>query len=221
VWLVFMLVLVGVDLFHSGWLATPFALTYPWLADHRLGQVTSIAANLLGGAGLASSLEWLLNLRLRRTRPTVWRRLAIGVALLLGFFAEGDAVSVYKRLADGVQLQIAFTTDDRAAMAWLRGQPRSGEVLLNDAAADAGIWAPYKAGIPILLPRIGGQGTSVPADAASVCDLHVGYVYRGSKTFAADSRTLPPVEDLERAPNLEEVFRSGDAAIFRVRLPCA
>ena len=46
---------------------------------------------------------------------------------------------------------VTYSADDAAAMAWLNQHAQPGEVLLNDGAADAGIWAPYKTPVSIVL----------------------------------------------------------------------
>jgi hypothetical protein len=163
----------------------------------------------------------------------VWRRLAIVSGALLLFFAEGSAVSIFKTLDQVISEQNVYSTDDRAAMAWLRQHAAPDTVLINDAASDAGIWAPYKAGVAILLPRSAplqedrGQIVSHvlnldenPAITDRACALHADYVYQGSRSVPDDNPVLPDRVSLQRAPGLQEVFASGQAAIFRVRLPC-
>ena len=120
-------------------------------------------------------------------------------------------------------------------MAWLKDNVPPGEIVANDQVVDAGIWAPYKADVPILLPRSGsganrlsrepilsnvGDLAGVPGAVAAACALHVGYLYYGGLPTSADERELPDRAALERAPDLEEVFISGQAAIFRIHLPC-
>jgi hypothetical protein len=167
-------------------------------------------------------------------RPQLWRRTAVAAALLAGFFAEGSAVSVYKRLTIAVGEQTLYTSDDHVAMSWLRQHARPGEVLANDRAADAGIWAPYKAGVPILLPRSGandaalretilvhlGDLDAAPQAQAAACSLRVRYLYEGAVDSPYDASMLPPRDQLVSSGDFEEVFRSGPAAIFRIRLPC-
>ena len=56
---------------------------------------------------------------------------------------------------------------------------------------------------------------------ATACALHLAYVYDGAQPTTADERALPDRAALERAPNLEQVFSSGQAAVFRIHLPCS
>ena len=109
-------------------------------------------------------------------------------------------------------------------------------MVINDLATDAGIWAPYKAGLPVLLPR-SAQGpmfqergvilahvldlNESAGIAARACQLHADYVYQGSRTVPDDVPLALDRAALERAPGLQEVFSSGDAAIYRVHLPCS
>jgi hypothetical protein len=130
---------------------------------------------------------------------------------------------------------VGYTPDDAAAMDWLRQHGQPGEVLANDRFADAGIWAPYKAGMPILWPRALTTNDAeqrllvldnidrldqVPDARAAACALHVGYVYYGAKTSSWDTRGFPPVETLEASPALEVAFQQGGATIFRLHPPC-
>jgi hypothetical protein len=81
--------------------------------------------------------------------------------------------------------------------------PRSG------APADRG---------QILLHVVDLQNSSALADLA--CGLHADYVYQGSRPAPDDTPLLPDRATLERAAGLEEVFASGDATVFKLRLPC-
>jgi hypothetical protein len=56
--------------------------------------------------------------------------------------------------------------------------------------------------------------------ADATCALHVRYVYRGSHESVWEPRHFPPLDQLRASTALEEVFTSGEAAIFRVHLPC-
>jgi hypothetical protein len=154
---------------------------------------------------------------------------------LLFFFAEGSAVTIYKTLQAVISTQYVFSADDQAAMGWLQTHAHPGEMVINDAATDAGIWAPYKANLPILLPR--SAGGALVADRAPIlsnllvldhdgslasraCALHADYVFAGSRSVPDDQPLLPARPVLEQTPHLEEVFASGNAAVFRMRLDC-
>ena len=121
-----------------------------------------------------------------------------------------------------------------AANTWLREHAQPGEVLLNDGAGDAGIWAPYKAGVSIVLPRT--RAVSPDSDEillrthvaeidsdkdvqAAACALQVHYVYRGAAS-SAEARQFPSLEALHGDFALNEVFSSGNAAVFRTHLDC-
>jgi hypothetical protein len=235
-WVIFVALYFAVtflDLPAVRWL---FVVTFPWLVQHRPPQVVVPFASLLVGSGLVAATSWLLNLRPKlAAHPNAFRRLAVVGAAVLLFVAEGSAVSIFKTLQQVILEQNVYLSDDRAAMAWLRQHAQPGEMLVNDLASDAGIWAPYKAGVPVLLPRSApeplqderapilthvldlGQSTGT---AAVACGLHADYLYRGSRTVPDDARLALDRAALEQAPDLEQVFTSGDTAIFRIRLPC-
>jgi hypothetical protein len=59
-----------------------------------------------------------------------------------------------------------------------------------------------------------------PAISDRACALHAAYVYQGSRSVPDDTPLLPNRAALEHAPGLQEVFASGEAAIFRIKLPC-
>jgi hypothetical protein len=195
-----------------------------------------VFASLLAAGGLSTGVQYLAAWRPRLVhRPGVWRRVALACGLVAAFLAEGSGVSVYKRLTQTVGELAVYSADDGAAMAWLQRNATAGDVLVNDNASDAGIWAPYKADIPILLPRSGSglqtemrQGilanvsdlNAAPSAQAAACALHVGYLYRGAGPLGYDEHQLPELAALQRAPGLEEVFSSGHAVVFRIHLPC-
>jgi hypothetical protein len=211
-----------------------YVFTFPWLVRHRPPQLIVLFTSLLVGAGLALAIRWFWSLRpsLPRKPSAAWRRLALLGGALLFFFAEGSGVSIFKTLQQVVAEQNVLQSDDRAAMTWLHANVAPDELLINDGASDAGIWAPYKAGLSLLLPR------SAPAsiqDArepiltslldlesnrsleARACDLHAEYVFSGSRRVAGDPPVLPDRGALERSGGLfEKVFASGDAVVFRM-----
>jgi hypothetical protein len=236
-WATFLGLLLLVDLADLPLVKRLFIVTYPWLADGRTRQIVVVFASLLAAGGIWQGVVDLRKLRPKFDRhPNAWRRLAVACVLLTFFFAEGSGVSTVKRLSQGVAEQNVYFADEAAAMAWLRHHAQPGDVLANDLAGDAGIWAPYKAGVPILLPR-SAPGADVeerrpildsvldlsshPGLAAEACALHVGYLFHGAAPPAIDERLFPDRATLDQAPDLERVFNSGDAAVFRVRLPCS
>ena len=128
-----------------------------------------------------------------------------------------------------------YSDDDAAAMAWLRTNASAGSVVANDTYADAGIWIPYKTGLPIVLPRIVtadeqarrllvldniARLDSVPEARAEACALQVAYVYRGAKNSGWQQRSFPSLAELRAASGLQEVFASGEAVVFKTRLDC-
>ena len=209
-WVVFSAVLFGVsflDLAPIRWL---YVVTFPWLVHHRPPQMVVLFASLLIASGLATSVGWLWSLRPRLARhPHAWRRLAVAGGILLAFFAEGSAISIYKTLDQVIVEQNAYSPDDAAAMAWLKQHAQPGELIVNDQAADAGIWAPYKAGVPILLPRsasgpLVAERTPVlthlldllralQPPRAEACGLHVDLrLLPGARPVPATTTSSPP-----------------------------
>jgi hypothetical protein len=238
VWAAFSALLFIVDFVHVPLVERLYALTFPWL-DDRPRQIVVVMGSVLAANGLALVLIYVAELRTRLARlPNMWRRGALATVLLVAFFAEGSAVSISKRLTQAVGEQDVYSSDDRAAMGWLKEHTQPGEVVANDLASDAGIWAPYKADVAILLPRTASGSdeqqrrpilsnmvdmSADPAAAAEACALHVDYLYHGAlpRPSQFDEKLVPDLAALQRAPDLEEVFSSGDAAVFRVHLPCA
>jgi len=213
-----------------------FIATYPWLADDRPRQLAVLFASLLSACGLWVCAGYVGRWHTRlEGHPNAWRRLSIACALALFFFAEGSGVSIYKRMVAAVAEQSTYSADDAAAMSWLRQHVGPGEVVANDLSGDAGIWAPYKANVSILLPRSAPGAVlearqpilknvlslnSVPSIETQVCALRVDYLFHGSPPAAFDERLFPDRAALEQAPDLEEVFASGEATVFRIHVGC-
>jgi hypothetical protein len=120
-------------------------------------------------------------------------------------------------------------------MAWLRQHAQAGDMVANNQTADAGIWVPYKANMPILLPRSAPGRVlearqpivahvldldQAPGAEAQACALGLNYLYQGARDSPNDERLLPTRAELDRAIDLREVFRSGQAVVFRIQLPC-
>jgi hypothetical protein len=206
---------------------TAYALTYPWSQDYRLFMVVAIAQALVAGAGGTVAVRWLGRQRLRVVRRLsrllliTWLALMVwATVLFIGYPAN---------------LVLGYSTDDAQAMAWLRTHAAADDVVVNDRYADAGIWTPYKAGLSVILPRWGPEAgdplrravvdnitrlDQAPAAAAAACQLKARYVLRGARASAWDQRSFPSLADMRAAPGLEEVFSSGDAAVFRLHLNC-
>jgi uncharacterized protein DUF6541 len=213
-----------------------FAATYPWSLPYRHLTFAALGFALLGGAGGVLLIDIWARLRshfravrmprvlgrLGRLLVVTWVLVSTGLlTLLLSIEAGGD---------------VSFTADDAAAMAWLRSHASASDVVVNDTFADAGIWAPYKAGVRILfyrsvddpataaarqlvLQNVGRLG-EVPEAAAADCSLGADYVYYGAANAAWQVRSFPPLEELRRSASLETVFEQGEATVFRVKLNC-
>ena len=154
---------------------------------------------------------------------------------MAAFVAEGSGVSIYKSLAQAAASEGSFSSDDRLAMAWIQQEARPGDTLANDSSVDAGIWAPYKAGVKILLPRSALETdpdlrqvvrdniadlSAAPGAQVEACQLGLRYVYYGSRVYADEVHHFPPPVVLAVSQGLEEAFRSGNAVVFRTRLTC-
>jgi hypothetical protein len=211
-----------------------YALVFPWAMHYRLLMLVALAQALLAGAGVVSAAaavdRWLRRqthwpLRARRLVRRGGRLLAITWLVLATW-------SMLLIVAYPASVVVGYTDDDAAAMRWLRQNAAPGTLLANDGFADAGIWAPYKAGLPVLIERsMPGAETAarqlvldnvahLERVPEAVCALHVGYVYYGARSSQWDARRFPPLAELEVSPALAELFRSGDAAVFGVRLRC-
>jgi hypothetical protein len=215
---------------------TVFAATYPWSLPYRHLTFASIGLALLGGAGCV----WLM-----RHWPAVYTRipgvtprrlvrrtsrLLVITWLILSTFLLTFFLSIE---AGG---DMSFNADDAAAMAWMRANVQPGEVVVNDTYADAGIWAPYKAGVAILFHRSFNDPATeaqrqavlanisrleqVPEARAAACALGARYVYAGAANGAWQARTFPPIEELRASPALEQVFQQGRATVFKINLNC-
>ena len=235
-WAAFVALLLVNDVVNAPVVTRVFAVTYPWLDHDRPRQVAVVFASVLTAGGVWACLVRLRTLQLRLAgHPAAWRRLIMACGLVAFFFAEGSGVSIYKRLGQAVADQNVYTADDAAAMAWLHAHVAPGEVVANDLAGDAGIWAPYKADVQILLPRSASGAyfsarepvlenllrlNDSPAAESTACALHVDYLFHGAAPQAFDERLFQDTAALEEAPNLREVFVSGDATVFKIQLPC-
>lgn len=211
----------------SGILRALYAETFPWAMHYRLLMLVALAQALLAGAGGACVWRAVSALQSRPSR--VWvhvlRASRVLFAAWLVVTVWGTAVLVRY----STDLVLGYAPDDDAAMAWLRANVRPGEIVANDGFADAGIWAPYKAGVGILTYRSAPDDPERlrvmeniarldedPVALAAACRLGVRYVYYGAKTSSWQARTFPPVPSLQRSPALSEVFAAGDAHVFAV-----
>jgi hypothetical protein len=207
-----------------------YALTFPWGMHYRMFMLVTIAQVLLSGAGGVVLLRWVFVLALR---PGAWaRRLGRVTRLLIVTWVLLTTWATILFVAYPARLVLGYSSDDALAMAWLRANAAPGSVILNDGYADAGIWAPYKTGLPIALTRSASadefaRASVLIANVAhldqvpAACGAHIEYVYRGARASAWDARRFPPLTELRASPSLQEVFSSGEAVVFRTRLACS
>jgi hypothetical protein len=222
--------------------AALFAHLYPWALEYRLSYIVIIVSRLLEGGGVCALLwigsrAWERRRAWRMVHPVAARRLHHALIVLPSSLLVISAVSVMVVLAGAADGVNAYSADDAAAMAWLHAHARPGELLANDFSADAGIWAPAKAGVAIVEPRELpvlpdldqrelllrniGRLEDAPDAQAAACRFNVRYVYSGAAGTGWEDRQFPSAAELRQSSALEEVFRSGDAVVFRTRLECA
>jgi hypothetical protein len=209
-----------------------FQLTFPWGLTYRLTTAPSALAGILEGAGCV--YLWRLLARLRFAwRPSAAPRLRLAASAAAAAFLVGSAGLLAKRVSAEAAAYLSYTADDALAMRWLAQHAQRPGVVVNDGSEDGAIWAPYKAGLSVLEPRTGSgdplRASLIEAHAADLngaaavsaaaCAAGVRYIYRGSLADPA-ARRLPTSDELRRSSALEEVFTSGQVAVFRVRLNC-
>ena len=211
-----------------------FAVTLPWGVDGRLLMIVPVLTAPLSGLAAVATADYL-RMRSARAHADRWRRagrrlLTLGIAV---------AVASVFLVAEKFSLQtggvVTYSANDAAAFAWLAQHVQPRDLLMNDGAADAGIWAPYKASIPIVLPRTKSIAPDDPEALvranlaqldtredvrAAACQLGITYAYRGEANSPSEFRQFPSLDELRANPALEQVFSSGDAAVFRTRLNC-
>jgi Family of unknown function (DUF6541) len=216
--------------------AQAFAATYPWGQQYRIFMVIAIVQSLLAAAGVLALRNALAG-RAKAAGPTSGVRRLTRVArvlcatwLLLSIWA----ITLYISIPAG--LVVGYSADDAAAMAWLRTNAAQGAVLANDSWADAGVWAPYKAGVDVVMQRTlldagsaqdralvtanVGRLDQVPEARAAACTLGAGYVYHGAVVSGWDVRRFPSLDDLQASGALLEMYRAGDAVVFQTQLDC-
>jgi hypothetical protein len=209
-----------------------YALTFPWGMSYRTLILFAAAQTVLSGAGCVV-LGQALATRWRSLPPGPVRRLLRRTARLLLLTWGLLALWALVFTLSITRVVVGFNDDDAAAMRWLRANAQPGVMVANDSFADAGIWTPYKAGLPIVMPRVllasdhAAERTLILANVghldqvtAAVCALNVGYVYYGARVSDWDARRFPALEVLRASAALEEVFSQGGAVVFRVRVGC-
>jgi hypothetical protein len=214
-----------------------FSITYPWSLPFRLLMFATIPLLVLAAGGClvafrlwASALARVSNRVARRLSMRMGRLLVITWALLC-------SVLMVSFLSVPATMLSSFSpVDDGAAMARLRADANASGVVVNDEFADAGIWAPYKAGVQILEYRSSGDPStaamhdlvlhnighleSSPEAMAAACALNATYVYYGAENTKWQPRTFPSIEEMEASSALQTVFEEGKATIFKVNLSC-
>jgi hypothetical protein len=233
---IFAALALGFVYVHAPLTEVIYAATFPWAQSYRLLMIVAIAAGLLQGLGGVAVLRAYARMRSHWSRPhrRRTRRVHALISLLTLLISAASVASLGLLLLANARVYASTSTDDKAAMSWLRTHARPGEVVANDGFADAGIWAPFKAGAPVLVSRLVddrlnerdlvvsniGRLELAPESEHAACALGVQYVFHGSKVTLWENRHFPPLADLQRSPGLQEVFASGDAVIFKVRLAC-
>ena len=213
-----------------------FAATYPWSLPYRHLTFAVVTLSLLAGGGaILASDAWGRFLERMRSVAAHRRFERLGRLLVITWLGLSTwALIAFLSIESGAD--VSYSKDDAAAMAWLRQNVQSDDVVVNDTFADAGIWAPYKAGVRILMYRSVSDRATMderrlieahvadldqsPEAAAAACALNARYVYRGAENAAWQVRTFPPLAQLRSSPALQEVFTQGDAAVFRINLNC-
>jgi hypothetical protein len=232
--LAFVVLAIASTFFNDiGLVRTVYAATYPWSLPFRHMTVAAVPLAVLGGGG-AVAVAHIWRRASSRLHGSFGRRAGRLARLLVVTWLVLATWAATAFLAVPRGLLVSFSPDDATAMAWLRQHASTSDVVANDGFADAGIWLPYKAGLRILEYRgFGNAGSAADrqliqenvagldrnrAAAAAACRLNVRYVYRGAQNSAWQERQFPPLEALRASGGLEEVFSSGEAAVFRTRL---
>jgi hypothetical protein len=214
---------------------TVYSASFPWGMSYRTLIMVVVGQALLAGAGVVV-LGGAIRSRWKAQsdgRVSTVRRLAarMGRLLVITWLLLTWAALLYTLSI--TRVVVGYTEDDAAAMQWFRSNAAPGALVANDSFADAGIWIPYKTGLTIVQPFVvpdpvsQAQRTLLLANIGQLdrvrelaCAMNLQYVYSGARVSDWDARRYPTVDELRASPFLEEVFRQGDATIFRVRLNC-
>jgi hypothetical protein len=202
-----------------------------------------------GALGLALAARWVARRLPRLGRAAVpWTTGALLLVLVAGYLAgPGHG---YARINENA-VAARFATpdfrrvgaDDESAAAWLAGQVRPGQRILNSANDGSTIlYTEY--GLPVVNLATLGSATApytyqllggfrdYPTDPVvrrDLLDLHVGWLYVDSQAPAigvggapfawpqADRLTVPRgFDDLAGLPGLTPVFRAGSVTVYRL-----
>ncbi len=191
---------------------------------------------MIAGGGCVLVVGWWSRLVDRVRGEAAHRRLTRVGRLLVVAWVGLSCWALIVLLGIEAGSDMSFTSDDAAAMAWMRSNVGPGEVVVNDTFADAGIWAPYKAGVQILFYRSVDDAATADerqlvldnvanldqnsAAAAAACALNARYVYYGAANTAWQVRAFPAIEELRDSPALQQVFEQGNAAVFAIKPDC-
>jgi hypothetical protein len=193
-------------------------------------------ASAAGGGCVVAFRLWSSGLGRLRNRVAHRVTLRMGRLLVVTWALLCCVLMVSFLSVPATMLSSFSAVDDVAAMAWLSTHTSTSDVVVNDRFADAGLWAPYKAGARILEYRSSndpstaamrdlvlhniGHLESSPEAMAAACSLRAAYVYYGAETTKWQARTFPSVEDMRASSALQTVFEHGDATLFKVNLNC-
>lgn len=212
-----------------------FAATYPWSLPFRQLTFASIPLAMLAGAGMVLAGTWWAH-GVERVRGVAWRRRMQRLGRLLVITWLGlVAAGLTLLLLIEAQADSSFVGDDAGAMAWLAARVGSA-VVVNDTFADAGIWAPYKAGARIMFYRSFDDATTRaqrelvlanighlednPEAAAAACALGAKYVYYGAKNTGWQERAFPSLDEMKASSALGVQVEVGGATVFEISLSC-
>jgi hypothetical protein len=217
--------------------AQVFSITFPWSLPYRLVTFATVPLLLLAAGGCLVAFR-LWSSALARVRNRVAHRLTMRMGrLLVVAWALVCCSLMISFVSVPAKLLPSFSAaDDGAAMAWLRAHATPTDVVVNDGFDDAGIWAPYKAGVQILAYRGWNDPSTAemrdlvmtnigrlddnPEAMAAACRLGATYVYYGAEHSAWQARTFPPIADMRASAALQAVFEHGSATVFKVNLNC-
>jgi hypothetical protein len=130
-----------------------FAATYPWSLPYRQLTFASIGVAMIAGGGCVLAVGAWSRVMDRVRGEAAHRRVSRVGRLLVVTWLGLSCWALIVLLGIEASSDVSFTSDDAAAMAWMRAHVGPDDVVVNDTFSDAGIWAPYKAGARILFYR--------------------------------------------------------------------
>lgn len=199
----------------SAWLALPLAAALAALAE-PLARLPRAAMTLVV-LDLAAAFAWEgWQLRGLEFGTAFYEEAKAGKASVLSIAAHemgGGAFWIATRARDNA----ALTEDDVAAFAWVRRQTPESAVFANNPG-DGGGLLPAQAHRMITDPHVFVWPFDEAGMAGWRAQAAVGYVFAGARPSPAWPRRFDAAK-LEKDPGVEEVFRSGQARVFRIRDP--